>query len=51
MDFKILKSKSRIGLVFTKDSMPDASLVGYGDSYFAGELNKRKSTAGYMFLL
>ena len=36
-----------VGLVFEQEN--DRSLVGYCDSDFAGDLDKRRSTTGYVF--
>ena len=40
-----------VRLVFEKDSMGKQECVGYVDSDYTGDLNKRRSTMGYMFTL
>ena len=40
-----------IGLQFTKDDSQGLHLVGYVDLNFTGDLDKRKSTTGYLFTL
>ena len=46
---RYLKSTMDISMVFGNDSFFE--LVGYCDSDYAGEVNERKSTSGYIFLL
>jgi len=46
---KYLKGTINISLCFRKESSD--GLVGYCDSDYAGELEERKSTSGYVFLL
>ena len=40
-----------LGLKFKKDDNIGSHLVSYVDSDFAGDLDKRRSTMGYMFTL
>ena len=40
-----------IGLQFTKNDSQGLHLIGYVNSDFAGDLNKRRSTTGYLFTL
>ena len=37
--------------MLTYKSLDQSEIVGFSDSYFAGCLNIRKSTSGYVFLL
>ena len=46
---RYLKSTSDLGLHFTSNDVDD--LVGYSDSDWAGDLDDRKSTSGYLFKL
>ena len=39
------------GLVFEKDSTGKQDCIGYVDSDYAGDLDKRRSTTGYVFTL
>ena len=45
---KYLNGTKEYGLVFKKQSTP---MSGYSDSDFAGDVNDRKSTSGFVFLL
>ncbi|KAE8707655.1 ZNF511 protein [Hibiscus syriacus] len=38
-----------VGLVFQQDKQDDQCVVGYYDSDYAGDLDKRRSTTGYVF--
>ena len=40
-----------VGLIFKKDDMVGQHVVGYCDSNYAGDLDKRRSTTGYVFTL
>ena len=40
-----------VGLIFKKDDMLGQHVVGYCDSDYAGDLDKRRSTTGYVFSL
>ena len=40
-----------MGLVFEKDSTGKKECVGYVDSDYAGDFDKRRSTTGYVFTL
>ena len=40
-----------VGLIFEKDDMDGQHVVGYCDSDYAGDLDKRRSTTGYVFTL
>ena len=38
-----------VGLVFERDDRLGQCMIGYVDSDYAGDLDKRRSTTGYMF--
>ena len=40
-----------VGLIFEKDDMVGQHVVGYCDSDYAGDPDKRRSTTGYVFTL
>ena len=40
-----------VGLIFKKDDMVGQHVVGYCDSDYAGDLDKHRSTTGYVFTL
>ena len=40
-----------VGLVFEQDDAYDQYVIGFVDSDCAGDLNKRRSTTGYVFTL
>ena len=40
-----------VGLIFEKEDMVGQHVVGYCDSDYAGDLDKRRSTTGYVFTL
>ncbi len=46
---RYLKGTLTQGILYTKDG--SSSILGYTDSDWAGDVNDRKSTSGYMFLL
>ncbi|UYV83455.1 hypothetical protein LAZ67_23001090 [Cordylochernes scorpioides] len=48
--FGYLKATKNIGICFGGSSCT-TSLIGFSDADFAGDLNTRKSTTGYMFML
>ncbi|KAF2322037.1 hypothetical protein GH714_005933 [Hevea brasiliensis] len=47
---RYLKSTTDVGLTFDRAKMSD-SVIGYVDSDFAGDLDKRKSLTSYLFTL
>ena len=40
-----------VGLIFEKDDMVGQHVVGYCNSDYTGDLDKRRSTTGYVFTL
>jgi len=46
-----IKGTIDIGLVFKKDVMGEYECIGYVDSDYAGDLNKYRSTTGYVLTL
>ncbi len=46
---RYLKGTLTQGILYTKDG--SSSIIGYTDSDWVGDVNDRKSTSGYMFLL
>ena len=46
-----IKGTIDVGLVFEKDSTGKQECIGYVDSDYAGDLDKRQSTTGYVFTL
>ena len=46
-----IKGTIDVGLVFEKDSTGKQDCIGYVDSDYAGDLDKRRSTTGYVFTL
>ena len=40
-----------VGLIFKNDDMVGQHVVGYCDSDYVGDLDKRRSTTGYVFTL
>ncbi|UYV84036.1 hypothetical protein LAZ67_X000937 [Cordylochernes scorpioides] len=48
--FGYLKATKNIGICFGGSSCT-TSLIGFSDAYFAGDLDTRKSTTGYVFML
>ena len=48
---RYIKNTVDIGLVFEQDKSLGSCVVGYCDSDYAGDLDKRRSTTGYLFTL
>ena len=48
---RYIKSIIDVGLVFEKDSIGKQECIGYLDSDYAGDLDKHRSTTGYVFTL
>lgn len=48
---RYLKGSSTCGLLYGKTKSDKIEVMGFVDSDFAGDLDKRKSTSGYMFVL
>jgi hypothetical protein len=48
---RYLRSTVDVGLVFEQDESLGRCIVGYCDSDYAGDLDKRRSTTGYLFTL
>ena len=46
-----IKKTLDVGLIFKKDDMVGKHVVGYCDSDYASDLDKRRSTTGYVFTL
>ena len=46
-----IKGTIDVGLVFEKDSIGKQDCIGYVDSDYAGDLDKRRSTTGYVLTL
>ena len=46
---RYLKGTSDLGLLYTKEG--SSKCVGYSDSDWGGDLDDRKSTSGYLFLI
>jgi len=46
---RYIKSTIDVGLVFEKDSIGKQECIGYVDSNYAGDLDKRWFTMGYVF--
>ncbi|KAG8502301.1 hypothetical protein CXB51_002217 [Gossypium anomalum] len=51
MILRYLQKTVDVGLVFEQDEALGQFVVGYVDSDFAGDLDKRRSTTGYLFTL
>jgi len=45
---RYIKGTINVGLVFEKDSTGKQECIGYVDSDYAGDLDKRRSTTGYV---
>ncbi|KAI0500132.1 hypothetical protein KFK09_018341 [Dendrobium nobile] len=48
---RYLKGKVDVGLVFERQSSVADLCVGYIDSYYAGDIDRRRSVTGYVFTL
>ena len=48
---RYLRGTANIGLVYDRASTDSGSVIGYVDSDFVGDLDKRKSLTGYVFTL
>jgi len=46
-----IKGTIDVGLVFKKDFISKQECIGYVDSHYAADLDKRWSTMGYVFTL
>jgi len=51
VDFTIYERYHRCWLVFDKDIMGKLECIGYFNSDYAGDLNKCRSTTGYVYTL
>ena len=51
MILRYIKGTIDIGLVFKKDVTGKKECIRYIDSDYAGDLDKRRSTMGYVFTL
>ena len=49
--FRYLKGTSHVGLVFDKKLVATDNVIGYVDSDYAGDLDRRRSLSGYIFTL
>ena len=49
--FRYLRGTVSYGLQYTKDGDNAAILTGYSDADWAGDINDRKSTSGYLFVI
>ncbi|KAI6687393.1 hypothetical protein NL676_024221 [Syzygium grande] len=49
--FRYLRGSAELGLVFDKNSSNGTSVMGFVDSDFAGDLDKRRSLSGYLLTL
>jgi len=47
----MIKGTITVGLVFEKDTSGKQECIGHVDSDYAGDLDKRRSTTGYVFTL
>ena len=48
---RYLRGTSNVGLIFDRNHNTSNSIVGYVDSDYAGDLDKRRSLTGYIFTL
>ena len=46
---RYIKGTIDVGLVFKKDNTGKQECIGYVDSDYVGDLDKRRSTTGYVF--
>ncbi|GKV42475.1 hypothetical protein SLEP1_g49872 [Rubroshorea leprosula] len=51
VDPPVLRGTVDVGLVYDQSANPSGNVVGFVDSNFAGDLDKRRSTTGYVFTL
>ena len=51
IDFAIFKRSTNIGLYFDRGTNSDCKIAGYSDSDFVGDLDRRRSLTGYVFIL
>ena len=49
--FRYLKGTSNYGLLYSKNVDNAGTMVGYSDADWAGDVNDRKSTSGYLFMM
>lgn len=49
--FRYLKGTTNLGLVFDKNSTTSTNVVGFIDSDYGGDLDRRRSLSGYIFTL
>jgi len=48
---RYIKGIIDVGLIFEKDAMGKQECIRYVDSDYAGDLDKRRFTTGYVFIL
>jgi hypothetical protein len=49
--FRYLRGTADVGLVYDRASTDSSNFVGFVDSHYAGDLDKRRSLTGYVFTL
>ena len=49
--FRYLKGTYNYGIVYSRNDHSDDLMIGYSDADFAGDVNDRKSTSGYIFMI
>ena len=49
--FRYLKGTSNYGLLYSKNDDAAGTMFGYSDADWAGDVNDRKSTSGYLFMM